>query len=104
MVAVTAGRDQRTGAPSEDQRHAQLLADLQGLLRVPFLKGLRLSGVSLVAGVNRIDHKLGRPYQGWFPLRVQGAALVAYEQASDDPRRALVLNVAAPCVADLWVF
>lgn len=101
---MTAGRDQRTGLTPEDQRHAQLLADLQGVLRVPFLKGLRLPDLALVAGVNRIDHKLGRAYQGWFPLRVQDAALVAFEQASDDPRRALVLNVAAPCVCDLWVF
>ena len=104
MVAVTAGRDQRTGAPSEDQRHAQLLSDLQGLLRVPFLRGVRLPGLALVAGSNRIAHKLGRPYQGWWALRVRDAALVAFEVTSDDPRRVLVLDVAAPCVCDLWVF
>ena len=101
---MTAGRDQRTGLSPEDQRHAQLLSDLQGLLRVPVLRGVRLSGVSLVAGQNRIAHKLGRPYQGWFPLRVRDAALVAFEATRDDPRRVLVLDVAAPCVADLWVF
>jgi hypothetical protein len=65
---------------------------------------VRLPGLALVAGQNRIAHKLGRPYQGWFSLRVRDAALVAFEVASDDPRRVLVLDVAAPCACDLWVF
>ncbi len=105
-----AGRDQRTGAPAEDQRHAQLLADLQRLLRDPINRGVTLPGLALVSGTQLVPHGLGRVPQGWFAVRVRGAnGFYARELPPDparphDPRRFLRLELLLDCLVDLRVF
>lgn len=103
MAVSTAGRDHRTGTPPEDERYAQLLADVQRLLRDPMLRGLTLEGLALVGGTNRIAHKLGRVPRGWFSTRTTGAnTFHAREIARDD--RYLTLELLLDCTVDLRVF
>jgi hypothetical protein len=95
------GRDQRTGDPREDARYAQLLADLQRLLRIPFLRGT-LVEVQLQVGANEVAHGLDRVPVGWFPARVTGAAFSAFEREAS--RRFLSLDSATACRVWLWVW
>lgn len=98
-----AGRDLRTGTPPEDERYAQLLSDMQRLLRDPMLRGHTLERVTVEVGTNRIAHKLGRKPVGWFAVRVTGsAAFEARETAADD--RYLTLEVTNATTLDLRVF
>ena len=98
-----AGRDLRTGTPPEDERYAQLLSDMQRLLRDPMLRGHTLERVTVEVGSNRIAHKLGRRPVGWFAVRVTGAAVfAARETAADD--RYLTLEVTSATTLDLRVF
>lgn len=99
----TAGREQKTGNPAEDDRYAQQLADLQRLLKLPFLRGVLHENVELAAGDVDFAHKLGRAPRGWEVKRAIGAAPVLYERSGSDARF-LKLNVAAAVRVTLWVW
>lgn len=102
-----AGRDQK-GAPSEDERHARLLADLQPLLRFEQVRGRALRGVKLTAGRQLVAHGLGRELVGWQVTRNFDATFDAYEVRPEngdfDPKRHLKLDVGTACTVDLWVW
>lgn len=61
-----------------------------------------LTNQSLVAGVNVINHALGRNMLGWFLTDIQGAATI-YRSAPMN-KAALVLTSSAPVICNIGVF
>lgn len=69
------------------------------------INNIVLKQVSLVAGTNVINHKLGRALQGWETSRVRGPATIYDQQDSNQtPNLTLVLVSDAAVVIDLVVF
>jgi hypothetical protein len=101
-MSTTSMRRSETGDQVQDERARGIVEDLAPLLALPFAGGTWLRGQVLVAGTNRIDHRLGRRPSGWWTTRVQGATVSLYESASDE--RVLVLEASDPATVDLWVF
>lgn len=80
-------------------------SQLNPVLAAPFLQGILLKNVTLVAGDNTVNHKLGRKLQGWVLSRVRAAATIYDKQDSNQmPALTLVLNTDADVVVDLYVF
>lgn len=78
---------------------------LNPVLALPQSSGVILQNVSLKAGDNTIDHRLGRNLQGWQLIRVRAAATIYDKQDANQLKaRTLVLNSSAPVVVDLFVF
>ena len=69
------------------------------------VNGLLLQSVALNAGMNVINHTLGRKLVGWFPTRIRASATF-YDQQDSNQTPALTLNLvsSAAVVADLWVY
>lgn len=64
-----------------------------------------LQNVSLVTGTNVINHKLGKPLQGWYTTRKRASSDIYDNQDSNQtPQLTLVLIASAPVVIDLAVF
>jgi hypothetical protein len=75
------------------------------IIASPLNQGVLLKQVSLVAGDNTIDHRLGRDLQGWQIVRLRAAATIYDKQDSNQLQsRTLVLNSSAPVIVDLYVF
>lgn len=71
----------------------------------PTINNLVLKNVSLVAGSNTINHRLGRALQGWNSVRIRAAATLYDQQDTNQtPQLTLVLVASAPVVVDLVVF
>ena len=78
---------------------------LNPVLGLPQSSGVILKSISLTAGDNTIDHRLGRDLQGWQLIRIRAAATIYDKQDSNQLKsRTLVLNSSAPVVVDLFVF
>lgn len=86
-----------------EQRFAQLEAFL-------FAKGQVVKGVTLPVGASTsIEHKLGRAYKGWFPVRVYRGAMTTWllsEGNSQRPAEAVTLvnGCDANITIDLFVY
>lgn len=78
---------------------------LNPVLSNELLNGQVLSNVELISGVNVINHKLGRPLQGWLLVRQRAAGTVYDNQDSATfPTLNLVLVSSAPMSVDIYVF
>lgn len=77
----------------------------QGARNNPINSGTILTNVSLSSGDNTIPHKLSQKLQGWFIVRLRGAATIYDKQDSNKtPELNLVLNSSAAVVVDIFVF
>ena len=78
---------------------------LNPIIANPVLQNNILKNISLSAGDNVINHKLGRKLQGWRFTRVRAAATTYDKQDSNKtPELTLVLNSSADVVVDIEVF
>jgi hypothetical protein len=75
---------------------------LDSLLKRPMSSSLLLTGISLVAGDNVINHRLDRVPQGW--LVVDTTAAVSIYRAAPMNLLTLTLNASAPSTVSLLVF
>lgn len=88
-----------------DQMQVQWAQQLNPIIANPILNNVILKNVSLVSGTNVINHKLGRPLQGWKTTRVRASATFYDTQDTNQtPQLTLVLVASAPVVIDLEVF
>lgn len=79
--------------------------ELNPIISNPLNSQLILKNISLVAGTNVINHKLGRTLQGWNPTRIRSAATFYDQQDTNlTPQLTLVLVASADCSIDLAVF
>lgn len=79
---------------------------LNPLLKNPALDSLILENVTLVTGSNVINHKLGRPLQGFKVTRMRSnfAEIYDTQDSNQMPQLTLNLNASAGVVIDLEVF
>ena len=90
---------------SLDMMQTAWAQQLNPIIANPTIDNLILKNISLVAGVNVINHKLSRTLQGWKPVRVRGPSIIYDQQDSNqNPQLTLVLVASAPVVIDLEVF
>lgn len=74
---------------------------LNQVLKVPFMDGILLSGQSLAAGANTVNHRLQRNIQGYLILKQNAAATIF---GSNYGRSTFTLTASAAVTVDLWVF
>ncbi len=80
-------------------------ATLNPVLANPLLSGSFLSGVSVVAGANVINHGLDAKLQGYFIILCSAAATFYDSQRTNQrPDLTLILNASAPAIISLYVF
>jgi len=79
---------------------------LNPLIKNPANNSSILQSVSLSAGSNTINHKLGRKLQGWALVRQRGVAASVYDNQDSNqyPDLTLILVSSAPVVVDILVF
>jgi hypothetical protein len=88
-----------------DMMQTQWAQELNPIIANPMTNPLILKNISLVAGTNVINHRLGRNLQGWNSTRVRAAATIHDEQDTNQtPQLTLILVASAPVVVDLAVF
>ena len=78
---------------------------LNPVIQNPVTQGLLLKNVFLVAGINNINHLLGRKLQGWIVTRIS-ASFVLYDSQDSNPMPELTLQLFSTAAAkvDLYVF
>ena len=77
---------------------------LNPLLANPSIQSIILPQVSLKAGINRVNHKLGRKLVGWRVIRLRSNAAIYDEQDDNQtPDLTLVLVANTPVIIDLEV-
>ncbi len=78
---------------------------IEPFLNNPPNNSLILPNISLTAGSNVINHRLGRKLSGWKTTRVR-ANVTLYDTQDDNqtPQLTLVLVASAPAVIDVEVF
>lgn len=80
-------------------------AIINPLLKSPANNSLILKNISLLAGNNVVNHRLGQNLQGWSIVRQRASGTVYDSQDSNQtPQLTLVLIASAPMVVDLMVF
>jgi hypothetical protein len=79
---------------------------LNPIVANPANNSLILKNIVLTTGSNAVNHKLGRPLQGWKPVRWQGAWAQVYDtqNTNQTPQLTLELVSSAPVTIDLEVF
>jgi hypothetical protein len=77
-------------------------AILDPVVQNPSNQSNLLVGLSLTAGINVINHKLGRTMQGWIIADQTGIATIYRSQPMND--QSLTLTVSAAVVVSLEVF
>lgn len=90
---------------SLDLMQTQWAQELNPIIANPTINNAILKNVSLVAGVNVINHRLGRNLQGWKPTRIRASATFYDQQDTNQtPQLTLILIASADVIIDLEVF
>ena len=80
-------------------------AALNPVLNNPIVNGVLLKNQVLTTGSNTISHKLGRPLQGWIPVRVRASVTLYDTQDSNaNPGLTLLITSSGNATVDLYVF
>lgn len=88
-----------------DQLSTKWASILNPIIAQPQATGLLLKNISMTTGDNTINHKLGKPLQGWIVVRNNAASTIYDKQDTNQMQdRTLVLNSSANCIVTLWVF
>jgi hypothetical protein len=75
------------------------------LVRNPLLGGLLLKGVQLSSGTNFVNHRLGRPLQGWVLTRKKANVTVWDDQDNNtNVSTTLKLETSGAITVDIYVF
>ena len=90
---------------SWDKASTRWSSILNPVINNPLATPTILSNVSLAAGKNVINHKLGAALRGWIPTRVRASATFYDGQdANQTPQLTLVLYASAAVTIDLMVW
>lgn len=73
------------------------------LLANPTLDGTLLTNIQLVAGENKVEHKLQRAALGWIVVS-KNATCDIWEPSKDLSKAFITLQSSAPVTISLWVF
>ena len=88
-----------------DQAQTKWASAINPTLACPIVNGRLIQSVVLTNGTTTVNHKLGRPLQGWFVVGSNAAATIYDKQATNQmPELTLVLVSNAAVTCNLWVF
>lgn len=87
---------------SFSRMQTQWSEQLNPLIANPMLNGIFLTSITLVAGVNVINHKLSKKQQGWFITDIDSAVSIYRSQPFN--AQTLTLTSSGSAVINLWVF
>lgn len=80
-------------------------SELNPVLANPIVGGRLVKNISMITGVNIINHGLGDKIQGWIVIMNSAAATFYDSQATNPrPQLTLILNASAPATISLYVF
>lgn len=78
---------------------------LNPVISNPITQGIILKSVALTTGANVVNHRLGRPLQGWIIVRQRSSGTAYDTQDSNSmPQLTLQLTSSANMIVDLYVF
>ncbi len=78
---------------------------LDPVISKPWNQGILIQNISLVSGVNVINHRLGRKLVGWIPTRVRAQETLSDQQDTNPtPELTLLIESSGTIVIDLIVF
>lgn len=88
-----------------DMMQTKWASIIEPIISKPANNGVILKDLTLTAGTNVINHKLGRKLEGWNPTRVRADATF-YDLQDDNstPQLTLILVASADVIIDLMVF
>lgn len=88
-----------------NQLQSNIVPVINQLTAIPMLNQITLTEITLVIGLNQIDHLLGRPLQGWMIVRQRAQAnLWDTQDSNPTPASTLFLNSDAAVVVDIVVY
>lgn len=89
-----------------DLAQTQWAQQINPVLANPLSSTLILKNVSLVPGLNSVNHLLGQNLQGWFIVRMRGNFSQIYDTQDQNqiPNLTLQLNSSVAVIIDLAVF
>ncbi len=94
-----------TSTPDLSTVQQNLVRTLNPIFNTPTLGGNLLTNISLVSGVNNINHGLGRTLNGWQIVRQRANANIWDSQDNNKtPTLTLTLNSSAAVTCDIYVF
>lgn len=81
-------------------------AMIEPIINNPRNSSTTIKNIVLATGLNIIDHRLGRPLQGWSPSRIRGVQVMLYDNqdANQTPQLTLALVSSADVSIDLEVW
>jgi hypothetical protein len=95
----------QTKLPELNQLQTKWIQQINPVLALPLNNGNFLQNIPLTAGLNVVNHKLGRNLQGWFVVRVDTGTVI-YDGQDQNPMQDLTLYLISgeACVVSLIVF
>lgn len=76
-----------------------------GIFAKEILDGQLITSIQLEASATvRVAHKLGRKYNGWFVVKVDGFAQVFDNNANTETDNYIYISSDAAVIVDIWVF
>ena len=75
---------------------------LDPLIKNVLTQGKLISNISIITGVNNINHLLSKKQTGFFITDINAAAVIYRSQPFND--KILTLTSNAPCVISVWMF
>ncbi len=89
---------------SFEQLQPKWASAIDPVITNPICNGLQLVNIKLSAGVNTIDHKLGRKLIGYIITSIYDTTSNIVRQNSQIPERTIVLNSSAGTTIDIYVY
>lgn len=81
-------------------------SQLNPIIINPLSSMVQLDNITLISGVNTINHKLGKVLQGWFVTRMQNSFVQLYDlqNTNNMQDKTLILNSSGAGLISLIVF
>lgn len=79
-------------------------SQLNPVLSNPIIQGVLQKNITLSAGTNIINHKLGRTIQGYIITGMHGAYSQIYDTNSTTPALTILLNSSVTTTIDIYCF
>jgi hypothetical protein len=93
----------KSDIPALDMYQTRIKSILDPVLSKEIIQGQLLSGLTVVSGINVINHKLGRNPIGWFIVDAT-ASVTAYRSGNINSTNITLTFSAGASSVSLWVF
>ena len=94
-------------SPNEEVTRLQshIKTALNPLLELPISDGILIKGLSIETTDTRVNHGLGREYEGFIITRLKSNSVIFESSSTNDtPDRTIILKASATATADIYFF